>query len=157
MLTRQQDMFDPHGRIPLTMALETAVILTPAEVLDGYLDRRVIDHVAKNAKPFDDRLANTKVVAVGEQNDVRELDGRAGFGFAVVYLNHIAFAYFILARTVNKDCVHDDFIPEPASRPENRASRSTPRRRGTIPLRGGGSGATQNGMVANGQEVGYSV
>jgi hypothetical protein len=62
-----------------------------------------------------------------------------------------------LARTINKDCVHDDFIPCPASRPENRASRSTPRRRDAIPLRGGGTGATQNGMVANGVEVGHSV
>ena len=93
MLAGQQNVFNAHGRIPLTMAFETAIILTPPEVLNGHLDRGMIDHVAENANPFEDRLADANIFAVGEQDDVPELDARADFRFPVVHLDHVAFAY----------------------------------------------------------------
>ena len=102
----QEDGADLHFRVPLPMALQTAIALAPAELLNEQLLRGMSDHVRDDAHAVDEGLADARVVAVLEQQDAVELEACPLLGVAVVHRDEVAFADSILARTVFKDCVH---------------------------------------------------
>src|SRR5207248_1146149 len=103
---RQEDGADLHLRVPLTMALQAAVVLAPAELLNEQFLRGMGDHLGDDAHALDEGLANAGVVAALVEQDAVELEARSLLDVAVIHRDKVALADSILARTVFKDCVH---------------------------------------------------
>src|SRR5262249_41893554 len=70
-LARQQNGADPHGRVRLRVALEAAVVLPAAVLLNGVLDRGVLDDLGNDPRALDDRLPDLRVLPRLEQQHAR--------------------------------------------------------------------------------------
>src|SRR5262249_60571470 len=95
------------------MALQAAVVLAPAELLNVQLRRWVVDYFSDDAHALDEGLADPRVVAALVKQDTVELQARPFLGVAVVHRDEVAFANSILARTVFKDCIHHSISIQP--------------------------------------------
>src|SRR5262245_45628563 len=88
------------------MALQTAIVLSAAEVLDVELRGRMIDDFAEHPGPAHQGTADAGAFASLHQEHTIELDLRARLRVPVIHLDDLAFADSVLPGTVLENRVH---------------------------------------------------
>src|SRR5262245_3552351 len=96
-LARLEDVLNLNFDVRLAMALQPAVVLPPAEVLNRVLDRRMGGNLTNHLGPLHDRPSDKDVRPSGDQKDVPELDGRSDGGLTVVQSDGVADTDPVLA------------------------------------------------------------
>ena len=102
----EKDTANLHLCIGLAMPAQTAVILSPAEMLDVQLCRRMIHYLRENARAGKTRLTNLPIIAGGVEQNTVEFEPCADFRFPVIDAHHVSFAHPILARSIFENGVH---------------------------------------------------
>src|SRR5690606_11627799 len=123
---------DLHFREPLTVALLLAIVLAATEFADLHFLVAALRHdFGGHFGAGNQRLADGDAVAVGDQQDVTDLQGVAFTGFDFLDAQQIAFFHAILLATGLDDCVHDALTPSgsPVASPFGERSAWKPRRR----------------------------
>jgi len=92
------------------VALQAAIVLAPAELLNDEFRRGVVHHLGDDACPLDEGLADARVFAILVQQDAVELEARPLLDVAVVQRDEVALADAILAGAVFKHCVHRSIL-----------------------------------------------
>jgi hypothetical protein len=103
---------DGHNRpnakpsVGLTVATETPIVLTSAEMLNGYLGGRVFQHFGENLGAGDQRLPYLEAVIGFDEQNLVEFVRAADFLIAEINYHHVTFGNSVLLRSTFENRVH---------------------------------------------------
>src|SRR5262249_24796497 len=101
-----QDVLDPHPDVGLRVALEPAVVLATAELLDHRLLGRQVHHTGDDPRPLDPRRARERGRPVLVGPHLGQFELLAGLDVAVVQNDGAVRLDAVLAGAVLNDRVH---------------------------------------------------
>src|SRR5262245_51910659 len=103
------DVLDPHLQVRLAVATESAIVLSPSEVLDHVLRGRMADHFGDDLGAGDQRLTDLTVARAGsDEQYLAEFQRGSNLCVAVVQADGVTDGHAVLPGPILEDRIHGE-------------------------------------------------